>query len=376
MEKQRQQQLQQKITSFWKDNTEAKIRSHIKKTPTSKIKIKDGNMLFGWTYGIKLYVEPTSDPIKNSWEWYKGDLKNGNANGTGMLKFKDGHILCGLFKNDNINGFAVSMTQDRRRKYVGYWKNNKRDGKGKLYYDGILVFDGNYKSDNETSGKLYRDNGILKYDGHVKNSKYHGKGKLYYPNGNLEYHGSFKSGRFDGKGKLYYSSGRLRYIGEFKNGRYYGKGKLYDENKKLLHEGYFDGYFLGIPNHLSLQQKQTTRRALQDKKIVDFFTLQQSNPREYLKEKGNLLFFNGKNLYGATTKSVSTIYDNNDEPYILVNTTGSGTKLYFTEILQYYIKNGDNFFYFKPKPHHKVLIGNREETINSIYFKNELTQQQ
>jgi antitoxin component YwqK of YwqJK toxin-antitoxin module len=404
----KQQQLQkeyeQKIIEFWEEKKEHQLKRFLKyhrpicvKDDSGRIKqcpgyreVKD-NLIFSNTYesiygkrykGAKVYNKITSDEFTNGWLWYHGTLKKGDADGVGMLKFRNQRILFGQFKNDKINGFAVSMTPDRKSKFVGYFKNNKRDGKGKLYRDGILMFDGNYKLDNETSGKLYRDNGTLRYDGHSKYneilgaSQFHGKGKLYYPNGNLKYNGDFKHNLFDGKGKLYHPNGNLGYNGHFKNNRPYGKGKLYDTNEKLIHDGYFDGFFLGKMNFLSLQQKQKTRRALQnDKKILNFM-LQQLNPREYLKEKGNLLFFNGKDLYGANVQSISQIYDDNEIGYIRVDTTG-GTRLYFTEILEYHIKNGDNFFYFKP--HHKTQIRNVEETINTIYFKDELselTQQQ
>ena len=378
-QQQLQQKYQQKIIEFWEKKKDKSVNNFLKRNSPNLV--KDDNLIFGHIYGLKVYEKITSDPFTNGWLWYNGSLKNGNADGVGMLKFRDQRILFGQFKNDRLNGFAVSMTPDRKRKFVGYFKNNKRDGKGKLYRDGILIFDGNYKLDNETSGKSYRDNGTLRYDGHLKYneilgaSQFHGKGKFYYPNGNLKYNGEFKHNLFDGKGKLYHPNGNLLYNGHFKNDRLYGKGKLYDENKKLIHDGYFDGFFLGILNFLSLQQKQTTRRALQDKKIVDLM-LQQSNPRKYLKEKGNLLFFNGKDLYGANVQSISQIYDDNEIGYIRVDTTG-GTRLYFTEILEYLIKNGDNFFSFKP--HHKTQIRNVEETINTIYFKDELselTQQQ
>jgi len=41
----------------------------------------------------------------------------------------------------------------------------------------------------------------------------------------------------NGEGKLYYENGKLKYEGEFKNSKKHGKGKEYDENGKLIFEG-------------------------------------------------------------------------------------------------------------------------------------------
>jgi len=57
-------------------------------------------------------------------------------------------------------------------------------------------------------GKVYHDNGELKYFGSFKNNKFSGeKCRIYYENGNIQYEGGLREGKSEGVGKLYYESG-------------------------------------------------------------------------------------------------------------------------------------------------------------------------
>ena len=56
-----------------------------------------------------------------------------------------------------------------------------------MRYHGKLV---NGKEDSE-SGKIYHDNGKLKYRGNLVNGKKHGKGELFHPNSTILYKGRF-----------------------------------------------------------------------------------------------------------------------------------------------------------------------------------------
>ena len=64
---------------------------------------------------------------------------------------------------------------------------------------------------------------ILKYEGGLKDGKYHAKGALYYPNGNIEYKGEFYNGMRNGKGISYDLEGNEEYRGNWKDDR-----KTYD----------------------------------------------------------------------------------------------------------------------------------------------------
>ena len=46
--------------------------------------------------------------------------------------------------------------ENKRNRYKGYCKNDKREGKGIIYYNNEYKYKGNYKNDkNEGKGKYY-----------------------------------------------------------------------------------------------------------------------------------------------------------------------------------------------------------------------------
>lgn len=148
--------------------------------------------------------------------------------------------------------------------YEGGFKDNLRNGFGKMYYiNGNVLYDGMYKENKRNgNGKWFHKNGKIYYDGEFKNDKQHGIGKYYDENGNLLYDGGFKDGTFHGKGqgiikyqdgsryegnlhnnipngwgKQLYQNGLPKYEGEFKDGKYHGKGKQWNTNGNLIYEG-------------------------------------------------------------------------------------------------------------------------------------------
>ena len=106
-------------------------------------------------------------------------------------------------------------------KYIGEFKNGKRNGRGKSYDHKLLLFDGEFLND-----KIWN-----------------GKGKIYFDD-NLEFEGEYKNGEKNGKGKEYdHRNGELLFDGEYLNNeRWNGKVKKYDYYNKLIFEGeYLNG---------------------------------------------------------------------------------------------------------------------------------------
>ena len=115
-------------------------------------------------------------------------------------------------------------------------------------------------------GQFHDEDGILTYEGEIKDNIMHGNGKLFYSNGNIEYEGQFNYGYLTGNGIYYYKNGNKRWKGIFKELVVFGsealqifrssysyadrfgriiKGKAYRENGILEYEGQFN--YLGIP---------------------------------------------------------------------------------------------------------------------------------
>ena len=139
--------------------------------------------------------------------------------------------------------------------FEGEYKNGKKNGKGKEYYDSEKIkFDGEYLNGKKISGKKYDE------DGHVIFVLENGKGEEYNSNRGTIFEGEYFDGRkwngigyyfkrkvFEmkyGKGTAiefdYY--GNIIFEGEYLNGYPNGEGKEYYKNGKLKFEGnYLNG---------------------------------------------------------------------------------------------------------------------------------------
>ena len=98
---------------------------------------------------------------------------------------KNGSIYTGQVQNEMPHGSGEVILSDRRFKYVGGWANGKREGHGVCYFDGIKVFEGEYKN-NWRHGKgcvFYYKDGSKSFVGEYVNDKRHGKGIEYAKDG-------------------------------------------------------------------------------------------------------------------------------------------------------------------------------------------------
>ena len=111
---------------------------------------------------------------------------------------------CPSDKNATWDNCLGTWEWDNGTKYIGEWKNNKKDGQGTITYD-----DGD------------------KYVGEFKDETYNGQGTYYYLADNEfkgdKYVGEFKDGKFDGQGTYTYADGD-KYVGEFSDNKRSGQG--------------------------------------------------------------------------------------------------------------------------------------------------------
>jgi len=140
------------------------------------------------------------------------------------------------------DGYGIYICADKEKRsnyeYLGYWKNNLRDGEGKCYfYNGDL------------------------YVGDWKAGKRHGKGDYFYRKGE-RYTGDWKNDMREGQGTLVSSNG-AKYEGGFKQDKKHLRGKMtlpdhsvfeeYWEYGVLVeHKKVFDGGKDQVPTHTEI----------------------------------------------------------------------------------------------------------------------------
>ena len=114
------------------------------------------------------------------------------------------------------------MVVKNNYKYIGNFKNNKFNGKGKYIWH------------NEKK----------EYNGNFVEGKIHGNGILTWGD-NMYYKGGFNNGMKDGNGEFGYFHGN-KFFFHFKMGLPYGKGYMEDKNKNTYEVVYNQGKITDI----------------------------------------------------------------------------------------------------------------------------------
>ena len=109
------------------------------------------------------------------------------------------------------NCFGTS-TYANGAKYVGEYKDDKRNGQGTYTFP-----DGR------------------KYVGEYKDGKFNGQGTETFPDG-AKYVGEFKDNKYNGQGTYTFADGN-KYVGEFKDDNRNGQGTQYGSNGSIINQG-------------------------------------------------------------------------------------------------------------------------------------------
>jgi len=144
---------------------------------------------------------------------YVGEFKDNKKNGQGIFTWPDGSKYVGEFKDDNFNGQGTFTWPDGS-KYVGEFKDDKLNGQATRTYPDGSKYVGEYKDDKKSGQGTYTWPDGSNYVGEFKDSKYNGQGIVTWPNGS-------------------------KYVGEFKNDKLQGGGIYYRENGSVEESGIF-----------------------------------------------------------------------------------------------------------------------------------------
>lgn len=149
--------------------------------------------------------------------------------------------------------------------YIGNWKENKREGYGKMVWPSGECYEGLWVSDKQrgmgkqtwTSGNFYlgefendQKEGLGEYHwkdgsfyiGEWRRNKMHGIGKNRWDDGK-EYIGEWANGAREGIGVMVYKGGS-RYEGFFSNDRQHGLGVLLESDGRTLKGHWENGKFI------------------------------------------------------------------------------------------------------------------------------------
>ena len=193
---------------------------------------------------------------------YEGLFMNGKLNGKGIKKNLNGNIYIGDFIDHLREGKGKEETTEHI--YEGEFKNDKKNGTGKLKYK-ILndTYEGEFQDNVITGIGFYTWSNNDTYKGSFVNGKMHGKGLYKWPDGG-EYYGDYINNIKEGNGVFKWVNGKV-FEGPFKNGRPHGVGKLKTNNKEIEVE-FKEGKL--ITNVKEKLAKGTTNRSLKKQKTA------------------------------------------------------------------------------------------------------------
>lgn len=137
---------------------------------------------------------------------YKGNYKNGLMNGDGEYSCSE-FVYVGKFEKDipSGQGLLILNTSEGKTKYCGIF-NGFRNGEGEILY---------------SNGE--------KFLGKWKNLKREGIGKMISPEGDF-FEGEFRNDSFDGRGVYYCKAERKKTEGNWKDGKEDGEMLIYFDN--------------------------------------------------------------------------------------------------------------------------------------------------
>lgn len=149
--------------------------------------------------------------------------------------FSNGDKYVGEYKDGKKNGQGTYTYADGE-KYVGEWKDGKRHGQGTITFVSGNKYVGEFKDDKRHGQATYTFASGDKYVGEFKDDKYN-EGTHTFANGN-KYVGEYNDGKRSGQGTYTFANGD-RYVGEWKNDKYNGQGIAYSANGSIKESGIY-----------------------------------------------------------------------------------------------------------------------------------------
>ena len=212
---------------------------------------------------------------------YFGEWKDDKRNGQGTMTFPNGDKYVGEFKDDKFNGqgtvysdgsiinqgiwaddkfvrsapvqqatVPVCQGSDASRwsycfgtytyadgsKYIGEWKDGKKNGEGTFNFASGDKYVGGFKDEKSHGQGTYTFANGAKYVGEFEDDK-RKRGALTLPSGD-KYVGEFKDHKLHGQGTFSYADG-TKYVGEWSDGKKNGQGTFYNANGSITDQGIY-----------------------------------------------------------------------------------------------------------------------------------------
>ena len=119
---------------------------------------------------------------------------------------------------NNINEIKekiFSSKSGNKGNYIGHLIDGKREGRGIIRWDNGDIYNGDWKNDKKEGKGIYCYNNGQRYEGDWIEDKKEGRGIYYWNNSEFQgdrYEGEWKNDNYEGKGIYYYNDGSVYII--------------------------------------------------------------------------------------------------------------------------------------------------------------------
>jgi hypothetical protein len=170
-------------------------------------------------------------PVPGEFIRYKGDCKNGRANGLGSVTWFQDSVATSTYTGNFISGkldgrVSALYYESSIDRFEGAYHEGVREGLGIYYYIFGKTVSGVFHNGTLSDSVSIQWKNGKRYIGQVVHtSDMEGPGELIFPNGD-KYIGEFEKNKRQGTGSYIWSNGD-RYDGHFKDDTIYGTGTYY-----------------------------------------------------------------------------------------------------------------------------------------------------
>jgi len=148
---------------------------------------------------------------------YIGDWKENKKNGFGIQHFGNGDKYEGDWEDNTRSGHGTLWVMEGkklRREYTGRWVNDKKSGRGTMYFKNEDRYDGFWLNDlPHGEGRMIYQNGDI-YEGQWSFGKKSGYGVLTKRNGD-HFEGQWVNDKREGQGSYFFASKNKVFVGEW-----------------------------------------------------------------------------------------------------------------------------------------------------------------
>jgi len=134
----------------------------------------------------------------------------------GAYTLEDGSRYVGEWKDNKRNGQGEQTYRNGQR-YVGEWRDDKQDGQGTATWPSGQQYVGEFKNGQRSGQGTHTLPNGEKYVGEFKDDKFNGQGTYTWPDGSI-YVGEFRDGTENGQGTYTWPDGH-KYVGEYRDGK-------------------------------------------------------------------------------------------------------------------------------------------------------------